>query len=285
MRPPVLDVEEGGRGQGGHDEAGHHRGAGPPAGRCLDEPVGHTGEERDRQGGSGGVDAAAARRVPRLGHVTGGDHEHGGGDGEIDEEDPAPRADGDEVSAHQWPCGAGHAAQARPGADGAGPVVRAERRLQDGQAARCQQRTADALEHPGGDEQPGVRRNAAEGRGDGEPHDPDGEDPPAPEVVAEGPAEEKEGRQRERVAGDHPLQRADPAVKVMADGGERDADDGRIEHDDARAEHRCRDDPASPTARQRQGVGHRPDGGVAAAVRPGAHRGQDGAPGGRQVQR
>ncbi len=99
----------------------------------------------------------------------------------------------------------------------------------------------------------GARREAAEGRGDGEPDDPDGEDPLAPVAVAERTAQEEEGRQRQRVPGDHPLQGADAAVEVAADGGERDADDGRIEHGDPRAEHRGRDDPASPPAREARG--------------------------------
>ncbi len=121
---------------------------------------------------------------------------------------------------------------------------------------------------------PGVRREAADGRGGGEPDDADREDPLAAVAVAERTAEEEEGRQRQRVPGDHPLQRADAPVEVAADGGERDADDGRIEHGDARAEHRGRQDPATPPARQRQGVGCGSRRGRAAGVGPRAHRGQ-----------
>ena len=97
--------EEGGRRHGGHHEAGHHGRAGPAPRRRLDEPVGQAGEEHDGQRGAGRVDAAGARGVTRLGHVAGRDHEHGGGHGQVDEEDPAPRADGEEVAADQRPGG------------------------------------------------------------------------------------------------------------------------------------------------------------------------------------
>ena len=79
-----------------------------------------------------------------------------------------------------------------------------------------------------------------------------------PEAVAEGPAQEQEGRQGQCVPGDHPLQGVDATVEVAADGGERDADDRRIEHGDARAEHRGRDDPAAPPAREGKGLGRQP---------------------------
>ena len=76
-----------------------------------------------------------------------------------------------------------------------------------------QQRPPDALDHPADDEQTGVGGEAAAGRGEGEPDDADGEDPPAPVAVPERAAEEEEGGQREGVAGDDPLQRTDAAVE------------------------------------------------------------------------
>ena len=181
----VLDDEEGGRGHGGEDEAGHHRRARPAARRGLDEPVGQPGQEHDGQAGADGIDPAGAGRVPRLGHVAGRDGEDGGGQREVDVEDPAPGADGEEVAADQRPGGGRQPTEPRPGADGAGAVLGAERRLQDGQAGRGHEGAAHALDHPGGDEERGARGQAAAGRRGGEPGDPDGEDPLAAVAVAE----------------------------------------------------------------------------------------------------
>ena len=115
---------------------------------------------------------------------------------------------------------------------------------------------------------------AAAGRGDGEPDDADGEDAPAPVAVAERTAEEQEGGERERVAGDDPLQRADAAVEGAVDGGERDADDGRIEEGDARAEDRGGDDPATAGGGQDQRLRRGARGRRATIDRGVAHCGQ-----------
>ena len=133
----------------------------------------------------------------------------------------------------------------------AGAVLGAERGLQDGEAGRREERPAHALDDPCRDEQPGVGGDAAAGRRDGEPDHPDGEDAPAAVAVAEGPPEEEERGQRERVAGDDPLQRADAAVELAPDGGERDADDGRIEEGDPGAEDGGGNDPAPAGASRR----------------------------------
>ena len=195
--------------------------------------------------------------------------------GQVDEEDPAPGPDGEQVAADE---GAGRrrdAAQARPGADGAGAVLGAERGLQDGEAGRGEEGPAHTLDDPCHDEQPGARGHAAAGRRHGEPDDPDGEDALAAVAVAEGPPEEEEGGQRQRVAGDDPLQRADAPVEFPADGGERDADDGRIEKGDAGAEDGGGDHPAPPSAREGERLGGCARWRWAAAgVRPAAHWGQ-----------
>jgi hypothetical protein len=69
----------------------------------------------------------------------------------------------------------GDAAQPGPGADGGRAVVLGEGRLQDGQAARGQQRPADALQGPGRDQHGRVRGQPAQQRREGEPHGADHE--------------------------------------------------------------------------------------------------------------
>ena len=212
------------------------RGSPHPREGPLDEPVGEPGQEDDGQRSPGHVDVVGRSRVSGLGHVPGGEHEDAGGNRDVDEEDPSPRGDGQQVAPHERPGGRGHAGEARPGADGPGAVLVAERRLQDGQAARRQQGASHTLDDAGDHQQAPVGGETAGGRGDGEPGDADGEDAPPPEAVTEGAAEKEEGGQGERVARHHPLQGAHAAAEGTADGGKRDADDGGIERGDARTE-------------------------------------------------
>ena len=77
-----------------------------------------------------------------------------------------------------------------------------------------EQRAADALEHPRRDEDLDVRRDPAAERRDREPRRADHEDPPAPVAVAERTADEDQRREREQVAGEHPLEVGDADVEV-----------------------------------------------------------------------
>ena len=132
------------------------------------------------------------------------------------------------------------------------PVVLGEGRLQDGQAARGQQRPADALQGARRDQHPHVRGQAAEQRGEGEPHGADHEHPAPPVAVAERPAEQQQAGQRQRVGVHHPLQAGHPGVEVPPDGRDRDADHGRVQGGHARAEHGGGHHPPAPRARHPQ---------------------------------
>ena len=112
----------------------------------------------------------------------------------------------DEPAAEERADRAGDAAEAGPGADRPAAVLLPEGRLQDGEAARGQQRAADALQRPGRTSSLERRGERAEQRGGREPDDPDHEDPAAAEPVAERAAEQDQRGQRERVAVDGPLQ-------------------------------------------------------------------------------
>ena len=142
-----------------------------------------------------------------------------GSDGHVDEERPPPARSVDEPAADERPDRPDHATQPGPRADGTGAVVAPEARLQDRQAARREQRRADPLEHPGPDEHLDVRRGAAQQRRGGEPHRADHEHPAPAVAVAERTTKEDQRGQRQQVAREHPLQRADSGVEVVADCG------------------------------------------------------------------
>ena len=124
--PVALDDEEGRRGQCGQHEGGHHRRARPAARRRFDEPVGQAGQEHDCERGPDGVDTTIRGGITRFGHVTCRHHQDGGGHRKVDEEDQPPRSDGQEISPDEGAGGRGDPAEPRPGADGAGSIVRAE---------------------------------------------------------------------------------------------------------------------------------------------------------------
>ena len=79
--------------------------------------------------------------------------------------------------------------------------------------------------------------SAAPERRDREPGGPDHEDPAAPVPVAERAAHEDQRREREEVAGEHPLEVGDTDAEVLADPRERDVHHRRVEH-----RHRARAD-------------------------------------------
>ena len=68
-------------------------------------------------------------------------------------------------------------------------------------------------------------------RGGREDSEADHEDQPATEVVGELAAGQHEGRERERVAGDDPLELRELQVERALHGGQSNVDDGVVEHD------------------------------------------------------
>ena len=136
-------------------------------------------------------------------------------DRQVDQEDPAPRGVVDERAADERAGRGGDRRQARPGADRPAPVRGRERA--PGSSPGC---PASAAPPP----TPCSRRatistrrgrQPAQQRGDGEPDDAQHEHPPPPEPVAEGPAEQDQGREGEQVAVDDPLQLRQAASRSL----------------------------------------------------------------------
>ena len=115
-------------------------------------------------------------------------------------------------------------------------LVTGERGRDQRQAAWYEQRAGDALERPCCDEKLRGRGDRAQRRGHAEADQPGDEDPAAPEVVTERPADQDQRTEREQVGLDDPLLGRQAGVQVLADGRERDVDHGPVEEDDGRAE-------------------------------------------------
>ena len=184
-----------------------------PAARGFEQTVGERRKEHDCRRGPELVHLALAVRVFALGDMERGDQQDGEHDRDVDVEHPAPRPHSDQVAPDQRAGSGCQSSEPGPGAYRPGAVIAAERPLQDRQAGRGEQCSSDSLKGPGDDQAGGVGSDAAERRCDGEPDDPDEENPLSPEPVAERAAEQDEGGEGYRVTRYDPLQDADLAVK------------------------------------------------------------------------
>ena len=94
-----------------------------------------------------------------------------------------------------------------------------------------------ALEHAGRDEQVACLRQRRPEGGEGESHDPDHEDAPVPEDIAQSSAREKQCRERDDVTGESPLQLFRCRMEVLADRGQCDVGDRRVHQIHERGHH------------------------------------------------
>src|SRR5262249_23226812 len=155
-------------------------------------------------------------------------------DGYVDKED-GPPAQAEQVGLDEQP--AQDDARERGGAvddaeDGEGPaaLVGREGDLDEGQDLREQQGRGRPLEQPGGDERGGAQGKAAQGRGQGEPGDPDQEDALAAVDVAEPAAGDQAEGVGQAVAGDDQLDLGVAGAGVGLDGRQGQVDDEEVEH-------------------------------------------------------
>ena len=123
---------------------------------------------------------------------------------------------------------AGHAG---PDADRLAALARRERRRDDRERRRVHQRAAEALHDARADQEAAVRRETAREARPGEDDEADHEDQPAADVVGELAAREHERGERQRVAGDHPLELRQRHVQRAPHRRQRHVHDGVVEHD------------------------------------------------------
>ena len=187
-------------------------------------------DRRERDDGDGGT---ADVEVGVVFVTTFGDRpradDHERGDRNVDEERPPPAGAVDEPATDERAECAGDAAERRPGADGAGPIVLGEAGLQDRQTPGREQRRSHTLQDPRRDQHAGPLGGAAQDGCDGEPDGADEEDPATAVAVAECAAEQDQRGECDEVAGEHPLERRDVDTQVVADVRQGDVDDGRVE--------------------------------------------------------
>ncbi len=103
---------------------------------------------------------------------------------------------------------------------------------------------AEALECAEGDQHPFALREPVHQRGEREDHEPDQEDPLAPEQVAGAAAEEQEAAEDERVGSDDPLEAGFAQVEILLDRRQGDVHDRAVEDDhELREADQDQDDP------------------------------------------
>ena len=202
VRDALLDDHERGERGDGDDE-------GPPDGAeaavgALDEAVGEEPEARGRERGTWEVEAARALRggvIPAAGER---EEDRGGGERQVQEEDPAPRDPLDERPAGRRAEDRCDARERGPEPDRV-PRVLAVGGPEERERVRGQERARDALERPRDDQDGLVRRRPGEERGEREAARARDEDAPPAVAVADRAADEVEGRERERVGEEDPL--------------------------------------------------------------------------------
>jgi hypothetical protein len=216
----------------------------------LDDRPGQQRDPGDGQHRAERVEPARLR-VARLGQQQPAGHERDDHHGHVHGEHRAPREVPQQYPARHRADRHGEPGHGRPDADRRRPLARVgEHVVEDRQRGGVDQRGGHAHRGAGGDElAAGLRERGADGR-QAEQRQPQLQEPPPAEAVAEVAAEQQQPGEAERVRVDDPLQGLGRRVQVAADRRQRDVDD-HVVHDheqDAEAEHR-QDPPPAVVAR------------------------------------
>jgi hypothetical protein len=166
-----------------------------------------------------------------------------GSHGRDDEEHPAPRQVVDQPAAHEGARRRRDSGQSGPRTDGPAAVLGPHRRVDQGDAARHEERAPDALCQPGRDQQRPVRRQAARQGGRGEPHQTDQEDPAPPVAVTERSTQQQQRPESEQVPVHHPLLHAQASAEIAPDRRQRQVHHRPVQECRTGAQHRGGDEP------------------------------------------
>ncbi len=233
-RQPPLRAGEGGgqRQRRGEAEPRPQR----PAVLAPEHQRQHDRDQRaGRQQGAGQVEPAGALGA-RLADRVRRQRERGEPDRHVDEVAGAPaeaeQVDVDQQAADQLPAGSGEAEHEAVDGERSRARLALVLEADDRQRLRRHQRGGGALHDAAGDQDRRVGREAADGGGGGEQREADAEDAAAAGEVAEPPAEDQPGGERDPVGGDHELHRAGACLQVGLGRGDRDVDDEEVERDD-----------------------------------------------------
>ena len=248
-RVPTRARDHPGEPDHGHRQPHDHGHRRPTEVGRADQRVGqraHADDEPDRAehvGPAGALDDVV-RQHPEAPHQ--GDQP----DRHVDEEDPVPGRL-DEQATERRPERGGDRADRGPRPDRVPAALGGVGREQQGQRRRRDERGAEGLHRPRGDEQADRRGDRTGDRGGREHREPDEEDPAVPDTVGQAPGEGEEGREHHRVAVEDPRDVAEVGAReVRPDVGEGDVDDEQVE---AREEGRRRRDEQDGA----RGRGHR----------------------------
>ncbi len=226
--PPFVPDEQPGEDDGGDEETDDHARV-PPQHR----PEGDRGEERhhgrEEQPEAGPVEAHPRHEVPAAGDKQ--DRRDGAEQPErdVDEEDEAPAARGQEQPADARAEGETQALGRALQTDGPPESPTRDDQHDDGQAVRLQHRRADRLQRPEDAQGAEVRGQAAQHRGQGEDDEAVDVEQLAAPHVGEAPDGDDGGHEDQQVRKADPGHGADRDAEGVLQGGEGDGDDGRIE--------------------------------------------------------
>ena len=158
-------------------------------------------------------------------------------DDHVDPERPPPRVVGGEEAADHRAERDADARGRTPHRERGAAFPAAERAREDRERRRHHQRRADALDDRFAEHELGHRlRDGGDERSQAEQRGADDEDAAVAVHVAEPSADDQQRRERERVAGDDPLQRRQGGVELAQDGRDRDVQHRVVEHHDERGE-------------------------------------------------
>ena len=173
--------------------------------------AGERPDERDDAGGDepDSDEVEPLRRAVALGQQPKAEEHGDDADRDVDPEDPVPvdalRDRAADDRAHRD----GETREAAVDPDDHPAPLGRESRRQDREAQRQHDRAAEPLHRPGDDQLGQVRRQRARDRGDREQRQPDGEDLPPSEPVAERGGGDDPGGERDAVGVQRPLQRGE----------------------------------------------------------------------------
>ena len=186
-----------------------------------------------------------------------GDRQHDRPDEEVDEEHPAPAVlrarELHDQAAEQRPDRRGDADDPAEVAECPAAVPPGEQTLDDRADRRVVDARAQPLQEAGGDQLRGVAGDAAGHAGHGEQGQPSDEEPLVAEPVADPARRHQREAERQRVAGDDPLQRVRGRVGALLDARQGHVHDRGVQHGHEGAGQHDRENPPFPVAR----VAHR----------------------------
>ena len=216
--------------QSGQDEPDRARGR-PALRTGVGQPV-HQGHETGGHGRRTGDVVPRPTGDPALdehpGSRDGGDQ----GDRRPHPEAPPPRhVLGEHAAEHQpeRPSTGGDASEDR---ERPSPLLlTGEGHREQRQGRRCHQSRESALQSTGREKHRPVGRQPTQGRGQGEPEQPDQERPLPPGVVRNAPAQQQEPAEGQRVPGHDPLPVRVRDTEIELSGGKGDVHDRRVQHE------------------------------------------------------